>query len=155
MKAQLWQNALDCIWVLLTVVFYFHLLNKFSCKQTTVLYWYCDVQYGMVFLSFAKLWCPVFYYELTFNLGVIVFISKLLLVHLAVAQVRCTVMIMRHRNLADMQMFSLMEGQDIFHHDVFNMLCGQLHMMLHHPQSALCVVHRPTICPPLHPSLAF
>ena len=42
--------------------------------------------------------------------------------------------------------------------NVFNMLCVQLHMMLQSPrapQSALCVVHRPTVCPPLHPSLAF
>lgn len=57
----------------------------------------------------------------------------------------------RRENVEDMQMFLLMESEDI----LFNMLCVQLHMMLQSPrapQSALCVVHRPTICPPL-PSL--
>lgn len=56
-----------------------------------------------------------------------------------------------------MQTFWLMEREDIFPTDVFNTLCVQLHMMLQSlwaPQSALCVVHRPTICP-LYPSLAF
>lgn len=63
--------------------------------------------------------------------------------------------IQRHENVGDMQMFLLTERQDIFQRDVFNMPGSQLHMMLQSPQSALCVVHKPTICPPLHPSLAF
>lgn len=63
-----------------------------------------------------------------------------------------------HENVGDMQMFLLMGREDIFQAYVFNMLCVQLHMMLQSPwapQSALCVVHRPTICPPFYPSLAF
>lgn len=62
--------------------------------------------------------------------------------------------IQRHENAGDMQMFLLMERQDIIQHDVFNMLSAQLHMMFQSPQSTLCVVHKPTICSPLHPSLA-
>lgn len=59
----------------------------------------------------------------------------------------------RHANV-------LVEGEEEYflRANVFNMLCVQLHMMLQSPrapQSALCVVHRPTVCPPLHSSLAF
>lgn len=44
--------------------------------------------------------------------------------------------------------------EDISQASVINMLCVQLLLMLQSlraAQSALCVVHRPTVCPPLRP----
>lgn len=66
--------------------------------------------------------------------------------------------IKKHEIVGDMQMFLLTEREDSSAANVFNMLCVQLHMMLQSLwvlQSTLCVVHKPTICPPVLPSLAF